>query len=85
MQTSTRVIFYVRRNGLISTIIEFTVPYVYITVKYFTSLTLSSVKIYSFKKGSICQAGFYFAPSKLIIQTLIVEKCSKIISLLFAL
>ena len=31
------------------------------------------------------QADFSFAPPKLIIQTLIVDKCSKTISLLFAL
>ena len=34
---------------------------------------------------SIFQADFSFAPPKLIIQTLIVDKCSKTISLLFAL
>ena len=33
---------------------------------------------------SIFQADFSFAPSKLIIQTLIVDKCSKTISMLFA-
>ena len=34
---------------------------------------------------SIFQADFSFAPSKLIVQTLIVDKCSKTISMLFAL
>ena len=34
---------------------------------------------------SIFQADFSFAPLKLIIQTLIVDKCSKTISMLFAL
>ena len=82
----------------------------------FTSLALSSDKIYNFEKGkkrtlveiyailttqqagnktllssicygdiSICQANFFGAPSKLIVQTLIVDKCSKTISMLFAL
>ena len=41
----------------------------------------------SFRYGdiSIFQADFSFKPSKLIIQTLIVDKCSKTISMLFAL
>ena len=34
---------------------------------------------------SICQANFSFAPLKLIIQTLIVDKCNNTISMLFAL
>ena len=34
---------------------------------------------------SICQADFSFAPLKLIIQTIIVDKCSKTIDMLFAL
>ena len=43
--------------------------------------------ISSIRYGDISnfQADFPFAPPKLIIQTLIVDKCSKTISLLFAL
>ena len=33
---------------------------------------------------SICQADYSFAPSKSFIQTLIVDKCSKTIDMLFA-
>ena len=43
---------------------------------------LSSIR---FGDISIFQADFSFAPPKLIIQMLIVDKCSKTISLLFAL
>ena len=43
---------------------------------------LSSIR---FGDLSICQADFSFAPSKLIIQTLIVDKCSKTLSVLLAL
>ena len=46
------------------------------------STLLSSIR---YGDISICQAGFSFAPLQLIIQTLIVDKCNKIISMLFAL
>ena len=41
-----------------------------------------SLQVYN---KSICQADFSFAPSKLVIQMLIVDKCNKTIDMLFAL
>ena len=122
----TRVIFYVRRigrylykyriYGTISIYFFERSSFCLSTDINFTSLALSSVKIYSFELGlertlveihailttqlagnktllssirygdfSNLQADFSFAPSKLIIHTLIVVKCSKTLSLLFAL
>ena len=52
------------------------------TLPAWNKTLLSSV---SYGKVSICQAEFSFAPSKLFVQTLIIDKYNKNVSIMFAL